>query len=190
MSFFSSKKEKKTITEGPDDWHDIMIDNKNIPPHELCSRRGCGSGDKVSGRILLKASPSEPHSLSISAREEHILTSPGTGRSKCGSGDFVSRSIQKIISNQEKSHPNRLKTLQSLDSIIENQQVILGYIDTMTKKMNDMEYRIIKQTNQGLFSSYLRPSIFPHIDTDTQANSIRAENIIKRKSPKPNPKKN
>ena len=98
-------------------------------------------------------------------------------------------SIQKIISNQERAYPNRLKTLQSLDTIIDNQRVILGYIDTMSKKMNDMEYRLSKQS-LGIFSSYLKPSIFPYLDTDSHANSIRTENIIKRNSPKPNSQKN
>lgn len=98
------------------------------------------------------------------------------------------KDIQKIISNQEKAYPNRLKTLSSLDTIIENQQIILGYIDTMTKKMNYLESKLSNQ-HQGIFSSYLSPSIFPFIDTDSEATDIRTENIIKRKSPKPNSKK-
>lgn len=94
------------------------------------------------------------------------------------------KDIQTILSNQEKAHPNRLKTLQSLETIIENQQVILGYIDTMTKKMNDMEYRLRQQSGQtGIFSSYLKPSIFPYLDKDSTAEDIRKENLLKRKSP-------
>jgi len=92
------------------------------------------------------------------------------------------KDIQTILSNQEKAYPNRIKTLKNLETIIENQEIILGYIDTMTKKMNDMERRINKPS--GMFSSYLSPSIFPNLDTDTEANSIRQENIIKRKTPK------
>lgn len=83
--------------------------------------------------------------------------------------DSLEKRIQTILTNQE--------------TIIENQRVVLGYIDTMTKKMNDLENRINKP--QGAFSAYLRPSLFPFLDSDNQAKSIRQENIIKRKT---NPK--